>query len=147
MITVADLDEGNSHQRIRQAIEDVAGAWGAHLIAEWVAGEQLIGTSEIWRMKQSLLRHVALMSVEVHPSAQGLGVGRRLFERALAWATLTRSHDQPRVERLELYVRADNVRARRLYESLGFEVEGVRRRFVRLGDGRYIDDLVMGRLL
>jgi len=38
---------------------------------------------------------------------------------------------------------ATNLRARRLYESLGFEEEGVRRRHVRIR-GEYVDEALMG---
>jgi len=34
-----------------------------------------------------------------------------------------------------------------LYESLGFEREGLRRRLVRLSDGTYVDDVLMALLL
>ena len=48
--------------------------------------------------------------------------------------------------RVELGVRADNLRAVALYRSLGFVEEGVRRDFVRLGDGSFVDDITMGQL-
>jgi putative acetyltransferase len=41
---------------------------------------------------------------------------------------------------------ADNAPAIALYEALGFAHEGRRRSFVRFGD-RYVDDLVMAKLL
>jgi putative acetyltransferase len=49
--------------------------------------------------------------------------------------------------RIELYTRDDNMRGRALYESLGFVLEGVRRKFVRLEDGTFVDDLTMVRFL
>lgn len=49
------------------------------------------------------------------------------------------------LHRLELYVRSDNERALGLYLSLGFETESVRRDFVRLDDGSFLDDLCMVR--
>jgi RimJ/RimL family protein N-acetyltransferase len=145
--TLADLDEGSTLEQLRKRIAELTAQSGAFLLAEWVTTGEPIGTSEIWRMKPSLILHVALMSLQVHPNAQGLGVGRLLLESAINWAIGTGRQDTPRVERLELYVRADNVRARNLYESCGFDVEGVRRRFVRTRDGRYVDDLLMARLL
>jgi ribosomal protein S18 acetylase RimI-like enzyme len=45
----------------------------------------------------------------------------------------------------ELYTRQDNDRARALYESEGFVIESTRARFIRLPDGRYVDDLVYVR--
>jgi RimJ/RimL family protein N-acetyltransferase len=43
----------------------------------------------------------------------------------------------------ELAVFAPNRRARRLYESLGFIEEGIRRRHVRIR-GEYVDEILMG---
>lgn len=51
------------------------------------------------------------------------------------------------IERLQLSMRGDNVRAKALYDSLGFEVESVKTRFVKLPDGTYVDDLTMVRFL
>ena len=81
-----------------------------------------------------------MLSLGVHPRAQGRGVGRALLARLLELCDA-----DSQLTRLELYVRADNERAQRLYASLGFEQEGVRRRFVRLEDGRYVDDWIMAR--
>src|SRR5207247_9437332 len=46
-------------------------------------------------------------------------------------------------EKAELAVFATNARARRLYESLGFVEEGVRRSHVRIR-GAYVDEVRMG---
>ena len=71
---------------------------------------------------------------------QGLGIGRTLMSAALdftdRWANYSR---------VELTVHADNVRAVRLYESLGFVREGVHRDF-SFRDGGYADALFMARL-
>jgi RimJ/RimL family protein N-acetyltransferase len=40
---------------------------------------------------------------------------------------------------------APNERARRLYERLGFEIEGVLRREFMVGDQEYVDDVLMAR--
>jgi RimJ/RimL family protein N-acetyltransferase len=46
------------------------------------------------------------------------------------------------IERVELHVFSDNVRARHLYESVGFIVEGIHPRRVKI-DGTYRDDIAM----
>lgn len=81
----------------------------------------------------------------IHPKAQGLGLGRALVETLLAWADAPPRDGEPAIERVELYVRADNPRAIALYRSVGFEEEGRRRGFVRTPDGERVDDLVLTR--
>ena len=71
----------------------------------------------------------------VRPQWQGSGVAGALmtFARACAEA-------EGRTQ-LDLYVAADNRRALRFYEKLGFQQCGRIPRAVRLPDGRYQDDL------
>jgi RimJ/RimL family protein N-acetyltransferase len=78
--------------------------------------------------------------MSVRASHRRRGFGRALLEAGIEWA---RSIG---ITRLELYVFADNAPAIALYEALGFAHEGRRRSFVRFGD-RYVDDLVMAKLL
>jgi ribosomal protein S18 acetylase RimI-like enzyme len=105
-----------------------------------MAGE-LVGAATLKQLEPALCSHVGLLSLGVHPSAQRRGIGRALL-RALI------EHAQSfGMERLELWVRADNARARALYESEGFSLESVRRRFIKLESGSYVDDLVMTRFL
>lgn len=84
--------------------------------------------------------HAAHVGVMVHAEYQGLGIGFTLMEAvldlALNWLGLIR---------LQLEVYPDNTRAIRLYERLGFEVEGNYRAYA-FRDGQYVDTLVMGRL-
>jgi ribosomal protein S18 acetylase RimI-like enzyme len=54
-------------------------------------------------------------------AAGRLGLGRALLDALESWARAAG------VRRLELTVRVDNDRARRLYERAGYAVEGVRR--------------------
>ena len=82
-------------------------------------------------------RHCGEFGVSVARAFRGRGVGSALLERLLAWARAS-----AQIERVELGVFANNTGAIRLYERLGFEVEGVRRGAIRLGDER-IDLLLM----
>jgi putative acetyltransferase len=77
------------------------------------------------------------LTVVVHPRMQGQGLGRQLFTAFL-------DHVRQRetgILRVELITRASNARARHLYESLGFILEGRLRSRVRHPDGRLEDDL------
>lgn len=83
------------------------------------------------------------LTVAVHPDAQGRGVGAALFEALFVEAAkLT-----PAIERVELLCRAGNAGALRLYQRLGFVIEGRFPGRVRLRDGTLDDDLAMARRL
>jgi RimJ/RimL family protein N-acetyltransferase len=82
-------------------------------------------------------RHVGGIGIAIRDGWREVGLGRRMMERILEWM---RARD---FSKAELAVFATNVRARRLYESLGFVEEGTRRRHVRIR-GEYVDEILMG---
>lgn len=82
------------------------------------------------------------LTVAVHPDVQGQGVGARLFEALFAQA-----RRMPGVTRVELFCREGNAHALRLYQRLGFVIEGRLVRRVVLADGTVEDDLTMAKFL
>jgi putative acetyltransferase len=102
-------------------------------------GGRVVGEAGVRRLKPSMTRHVGVFHLGVHPEAQRRGHGRALVRACVAWC------EGAGITRLELYVRADNDRARALYASEGFTHEGTRARFIRLPDGREVDDLIYVR--
>mgnify|MGYP003576123754 FL=1 len=76
--------------------------------------------------------HIGMLGIALLPQARHLGLGKRLMQAAIAkaWAR--------GLTRIELTVRADNLNAKALYESFGFEPEGVHRRGSCI-DGEYHD--------
>jgi putative acetyltransferase len=83
------------------------------------------------------------LTVAVHPDFQGRGVGAALFEALFVEARRM----SPPIERIELLCREGNGGAVRLYQRLGFVIEGRFHRRVRLKDGTVEDDLAMGKVL
>jgi putative acetyltransferase len=116
---------------------------GGVALGAWADGA-LAGEIHAGRMGIAQFAHVLTdLTVAVHPDWQGRGLGSALF-RALfeAAATLT-----PKVERIELMAREGNAAAIRLYERLGFRIEGRFEGRVRMPDGSTESDIAMGLLL
>jgi RimJ/RimL family protein N-acetyltransferase len=119
--------------------------WGTVIEKGWpfeiaVDGERVVGWCDITQEHHIVHRHVGVLGIGLLPEVRGRGIGRRL---------LTATLDDARrfgLERIELSVYATNTRAQRLYEQLGFVVEGVRRRHRKL-DGAYEDNILMALLL
>lgn len=82
--------------------------------------------------------HVFTLTIVVHPGHVERGIGRALLHDLLDWAQRDR-----RVGKIELNVRAGNLRAQTLYRSLGFVEEARFRRRVQRLDGEYEDDIGM----
>lgn len=110
------------------------------VIPDGAGGEELIGTAGISVFGNPRMRHSASLGIMVLPQYQGQGVGRALMEALLdladRWLLLVR---------VELGVYPDNTRAIRLYESLGFQREGVKRK-AAIRNGEYVDEVMMARL-
>jgi ribosomal protein S18 acetylase RimI-like enzyme len=114
---------------------------GGIALGAWADGA-LAGEIHAGRMGIAQFAHVLTdLTVAVHPAWQGRGVGSALF-RALFAAAL-----KPKVERVELMAREGNSEAIRLYERLGFQIEGRFPGRVRMPDGSTEADIAMGLLL
>jgi L-phenylalanine/L-methionine N-acetyltransferase len=85
-------------------------------------------------------QHVCGIGLGVVDAYQSRGIGRALMEACLDYADHWANY-----ARVELTVHADNARAIKLYQSLGFVVEGRHRDF-SFREGGYVDALFMGRL-
>jgi putative acetyltransferase len=82
--------------------------------------------------------HVGVVGISVHRDYRGQGLGTRLLEALFEW---TPAHG---IRRIEIEGFANNPGAIRLYESLGFVREGVRRGALVV-DGEYVDVVCMAR--
>ena len=129
-----DADPGRLRERIDGFRSRADAVW---LVALDEQG-RLLGELDCRAGRPRRLRHRARLGVNVGASARGNGVGTALIAATIAWA---RAH--PTIEKLTLGVMAENAPAVALYRSLGFIEEGRRTRELRLGPGRYADDLVM----
>src|SRR6266516_2350131 len=114
----------------------------ARRIPQFVAldGKQVIGWCDVAPHERESFAHVGRLGMGVLPRYRGQGTGRRLAEKTIVLAK------RIGLERIELDVYATNKPAIALYKSLGFALEGVKRKGRKL-DGIYDDVVVMGLLL
>ena len=108
-----------------------------HFMLTGVVDGAIVSAASITRGKRPRLRHIGTFGISVARSHWGLGVGKRMCLTTLDVAR------RVGVTRIELRVRADNDKAIRLYESVGFVRDGVAPRGIRIGE-EYFDDVMMG---
>ncbi len=114
---------------------------GVEVVAE--VGGKVVGELHAARLSPRQFSHVlGELTVAVHPSQQGKGIGRKLFEEFLRIVR----EEMPDIDRVELYAWDGNQGAIRLYESLGFKFEGRLPRRVRTDTGEWRDDVIYGWL-
>ena len=134
--------EHEIHEDYVRGFLDHALASGLSFVAASEDG-QLLGEIHAYPPGPFCFSHVlSELTIAVHPAAQGLGVGRRLFEKLMDAVQLER----PEILRVELIARQSNARAIAFYESLGFEREGALRRRIRNLDGSLEPDIPMAWL-
>jgi RimJ/RimL family protein N-acetyltransferase len=117
-------------------VREYAGENAALFVA--VDGERIVGNLAVAAHGHPEIAHGAALGISVLAPWRGQGIGSRLLDTAIAWAS------ERRLRRLELEVRSNNPRARRLYERKGFVLEGVRRGAVVV-DGAFVDSIIMAR--
>ena len=99
-------------------------------------GRQIIGHLDLYGGRMPSEAHRCLLGMGIERDHRGRGHGRGLLEVAIAWARAAG------LSWIDLGVFAHNPRARRLYESVGFETVGVVADRYRVDD-RSIDDVSM----
>ena len=105
-----------------------------------VNGATVVGWCDVVPVPRPIFAHVGTLGMGLLPDYRSQGVGTRLMALALEASRASG------LERVELAVFADNHRARRLYEKMGFTVDGTRARRAKI-DGRYRDEVLMARVL
>ena len=85
-------------------------------------------------------RHQVHIVVGIIGEFRGRGVGKALFLEMEKWARAKGIH------RLELTVMSNNEAGIRLYQKMGFEIEGTRHDSL-LVNGEYVDEYAMSKLL
>jgi len=123
----------------QRVLRDLEEGLGLRIVAERAGGE-LAGYLKLDPGRYVSSSRTARLQMGVRRDLQGKGIGKELLRAAIAWA------EAGAVDRIEVFVRATNGRALKLYERFGFVEEGRLRQRVRQPDGRRIDDVVLGRL-
>ncbi len=87
--------------------------------------------------------HIAYLGgVAIHPDFGGKGLGKKMMQAILDFSKAQG------LKRIELSTATINERAIRLYESVGFEKEGILRSYTYLkSEDRYLDEVMMAYLI
>ena len=102
---------------------------------------RLIGYAQIGKGSQPRRIGTAGLAIYLHQDYQGAGLGTEMT------GLLLEAAEEHGVHKVNLDTVADNEAAIRLFEKMGFEVEGRIRDSYRGPDGRYHDIIAMGKIL
>jgi RimJ/RimL family protein N-acetyltransferase len=113
--------------------------WLAAVVPRPRGGEAIVGFASANIEYGFRMQHDAFVNVAVLPEWQGQGLGRRLHDRAEAWA-IDRG-----VRRLTATVQAPNLAGRAFAAALGYDIEVTMRGYSFIG-GYMMDRLRLGKL-
>jgi aminoglycoside 6'-N-acetyltransferase len=115
---------------------------GAEAITTFViaAGGELVGWIAGWEKLEPEYRHAGV-DLFLDSEQQGKGYGPEAIRLVCRWLFGERGH-----HRITIDPAADNARAIRSYEKVGFKRVGVLRRYERSHDGTFHDGLLLDLL-
>ena len=103
--------------------------------------DELIGEIHAYKPGIEVFDHVlSEITIVVHPEFQSKKIGRTIFTIFLEEIGLNRH----KIGRVELVARESNAKAIKLYQSLGFRIEGRLEMRIRTTDNNYEADIPMG---
>ena len=107
-----------------------------------VLDDEIVGLIDFSNGPKERISHTGDFGMSVDKSARGLGIGTILLQVLIDWSKTT-----DKIEKINLRVHADNTPAIGLYKKMGFEIEGVQKRDLKYGPGKYVDTVFMGKLV
>jgi RimJ/RimL family protein N-acetyltransferase len=132
-----EIDEQYVRDFLSRSIDD-----GVIIVAEHPEDNtELIGEIHAYKKGIRVFNHVlSELTIVVHPDHQSKKIGRTIFTIFLEEVAL----HHPDIGRVELIARESNARAIRLYQSLGFLIEGRLEMRIKNHEGNYEADIPMG---
>jgi RimJ/RimL family protein N-acetyltransferase len=113
-----------------------------HIILVAETNSKIVGLLDFSNGHRQRIAHTGEFGMSVERSGRDQGIGSLLLRVLIEWATQNKT-----IEKIGLSVHSNNDRAIALYKKMGFEIEGVRKRDLKYGEGQYIDTVVMGRFV
>jgi ribosomal protein S18 acetylase RimI-like enzyme len=107
------------------------------LVAE--VQDKIVGFSRCEGNSLKRFAHKVEFGVCILKDYWGYSIGKNLLKASIAWA------DSNEIKKMTLNVLETNDKAIKLYEKLGFEIEGVLKKDKVLSDGKFYNTIVMGR--
>jgi RimJ/RimL family protein N-acetyltransferase len=103
---------------------------------------EVIGMLNFRGSPRKRLKHTGEIGIGVAKQYRGMGIGTLLLESLISWAK-----EHPVIEKLELNVFEKNIAGIRLYQKMGFIVQGKLSKQIKLGEGAYTDLILMARFV
>lgn len=150
LLTCADEFAARSAQSEADRLREAELNPGALYLGAFDPGGEMVGSTTILAHDRRRCRHTARLGMVTATAWRGRGLGKQMLRTGIEWV-----REHPFIEKLCLEVIHSNEHACKLYESLGFEQEGLRSGQTRIGHPndpstapnesvRTVDEILMG---
>ncbi len=103
---------------------------------------KIIGNANIWKGRLDANKHVGELNIGLSKEYREIGIGTKMLELLISMA---RKEFKSRIVKLDVY--GDNLRAKHVYEKVGFRETGKIPKGCRRQNGKYYDDIIMIKVL
>ena len=104
-----------------------------------IEDEKIVGFLSAQRGAFRRIRHTAYVIIGIQKNYCNRKIGTKLFEMLDDWAI------KNGIIRLELTVECENKLAIKLYEKMGFSIEGTKKKTMYV-NGKYVDEYMMSKI-
>lgn len=104
-----------------------------------IEDEKIVGFLSVQRGAFRRIRHTAYVIIGIQKNYCNRKIGTKLFEILDDWAI------KNGIIRLELTVECENKLAIKLYEKMGFSIEGTKKKTMYV-NGKYVDEYMMSKI-
>jgi len=123
-------------ESIAKSIREKAGLFAVAEIGGKIVGECNLSPKRFWSWSQ----HVVELGMNVRSDFRDIGIGKAMMDYMIDWAK------KNGYEKISLSVFSTNKRAINLYKKFGFEIEGAKKREIKI-DEEYVDEILMALFL
>ncbi len=123
-----------------KALFDRINASGNEAMLVCLVEGKVVGNCQIVWKTGIKTRHRAAVAIALLKEYWNLGIGTRMFQELIRIA-----EENENILQMELEFVEGNIRARALYEKMGFRITGVRPDAIRLRDGTLLNEYCMVR--
>ena len=106
-----------------------------------IINDKIIGAASINSSQKRKIKHVGTLGIVIKKAFCNMGLGKIFMHFLIEWAK-----SNSVTKKITLIMRADNIFAKKLYEQMGFETEGILKN-ENYETGKYYDCLSMGLIL
>lgn len=104
-----------------------------------VEDDKIVGFLSAERGAFRRIKHTAYIVIGIQKDYHNRKIGTKLFQMLGDWAV------KNKIIRLELTVECENVLAIKLYEKMGFSIEGTKKKTMYV-NGKYVDEYMMSKI-